>query len=93
MIVQNAPEWYAIWRAAFDFDKVEYFQLTETRLGLAASLGDSDRQPVERCLERLHRDQGAALQLFFETGQNLSNHFDHLGSTQAPQPHTNYGRP
>jgi hypothetical protein len=61
----------------------------ETPFGLAASLGDADRQPVTRCLERLHGDQGAALQFGFETGQDLSNHFNDLGGAQTLQPHTN----
>jgi hypothetical protein len=49
------------------------YRIRETRPGLAASLGDADGQPVTRCLQGLHSDQGAAFQLGFETGQDLSN--------------------
>jgi len=57
------------------------------------SLGDADGQPVTRCLERLHGDQGAAFQLGFETGQDLSNHFNNLGGAQTLQSQTNYRWP
>ena len=39
------------------------------------------------------RAWGRSLQLGFETGQDLSKHFNDLGGAQTLQPYTNYGRP
>jgi len=55
----------------------------ETRLGLAASPGAADRQPVTSCFVRLHCDERSALQIGFETGENVLNQFGDFARTQA----------
>ena len=62
----------------------------DKRAGLTASLRDANWQPVTRCLKRLHGDQRAAIQLDFETGQDLSDHCNHLCGAQPRQPHANF---
>ena len=47
---------------------------------------------MTRCLVRLHCDKSAALQVGYETCQDILNYLGHLGGAQALQSQTNHGR-
>jgi hypothetical protein len=64
----------------------------QTRLGPDTSLGTAYRQPMTRRLVRLHRDERSAIQIGFETREDILNQFDYLGGTQSLHSHTDYGR-
>jgi hypothetical protein len=56
------------------------------------SPGAADRQPVTSCFVRLHCDERSALQIGFETGENVLNQLSDIESTQTLQSQTNHGR-